>query len=761
MIVDNNLSSTPIHSSLLSVFRFEMRILVPLIIIVFFIASLLMSGWPEGLLPNTQYPYLYSSDALFTMQWIKRSIEGWVFNSDLSGFPFGSNNLDFPASDFGNLFLVKILGIIFGSMQAAHNLLFLLGFSAAFAASYVVFRALNISRPLSAAGSVLFTFLPYHFLRLEHLFLSNYFVVPIYLFYGYRIFSPAPPFLQIVSKWKIWVLDALCMVTLSCFGVYYAFFGALIFAVAGFAGFAYQKSSQNIKAGTIAILLVSCGVLINTLPNIIFSWENGTNSSVAYRSPAEAEIYGLKLVQMLLPRPEHRSGHLAYLTKSYDENFPLVTENAKSSLGIVGAVGLVIILVVIFTSLLGWRTDIRITFLACVTLTLFLFATVGGFSSLFSMLVSPMIRGWNRVSVFIGFTSIASTLIFFEIGLNKFALTSRNSTITAIIALAIACVGFWDQTTSPCRSCNELIKNEFISDRTFVKEIENIVSKDAAIYQLPYLPFPAVPPLFKLQAYDLLRGYLHSDTLHWSFAGMNGREGDSFYRSLAQQPIEQQIEVIRRLGFSGIYLDRRGFEDGGFKFEQELSRVLGTGPRLISKDSQLALYIVSPAVTKINPLESSLQIIKNADLFGDNHGLHYDSSIKNGLDFRKPGLPSFVKELSGVSVREPWGRWSDANMGNSISIELTESLPEYFTLVLRGQAFGPNIGRNAQVVVGEKSYSVAFQGNIVEKKIKIESNGHPTTIKIIPPTPTSPQSLGINGDARKLGIGLESMSIAP
>lgn len=753
MISNNSLELPELFQRSLSrIIYTEARVWIPLSIIVFITASLLMSNWPAGLIPNTQYPYLYSSDGIFNAQWSKRLIEGWSFNSALSGYPFGSNYFDFPSSDAGNHAALKILGIIFGSYQASLNLYFLLGFAVCFSVSYAVFRAINLSRLFSIAGAVIFIFLPFHLLRLEHLFYTWYFVVPVYFYYGYRIFSSRPPFMESEASWKSRAIDALLLMVMASFGVYYAFFGVIVFAVSGIAGAIQQKSKKTVLSGIAAIFFVASGVFVNVLPNIVNIYKYGRNPEVATRAPAESEVYGLKLTQMLLPRPDHRSDRMANLTKSYSENFPLVTENYKSSLGTIGAVGFISILCVAFISLLGRKVDMRLTFLACTTIALFFFATIGGFSSLFAMLVSPMIRAWNRASIFIGFASIASVLILLEFGLNKYVTNSRKFAATVIVAFALIIFGLWDQTTPPCVPCNDAIRIQFESDRTFVRDIENIIPSGAAIYQLPYMAYPEVPPLHRLEAYGLMRGYLHSDSLHWNYGGMKGRDGDLFYRDLAQQSLQNQIIAISKLGFSGIYLDRRGFADGGSVIEKELGQILGSGPHIVSKDAQLAFYRITPDNSPVDVGTEASQIIKRADI-------RSDAAFEESVDFRKLNLPIFIKGLEGVSVPEPWGRWSDANLGDAILIKFAEPLPKSFTLVLRAQAFGPNIGRSVKVKVGDQSETVAFSGNLEERRIIIKAKTLPMEIQIIPPAPTSPKSLGMSADSRKLGILLERLFI--
>ena len=48
----------------------------------------------------------------------------------------------------------------------------------------------------------------------------------------------------------------------------------------------------------------------------------------------------------------------------------------------------------------------------------------------------------------------------------------------------------------------------------------------AMVFQLPYRRFPETQPLARMADYDLMRGYLHSDDLRWSYGFMKGRPGD-------------------------------------------------------------------------------------------------------------------------------------------------------------------------------------------------------------------------------------------
>jgi hypothetical protein len=76
---------------------------------------------------------------------------------------------------------------------------------------------------------------------------------------------------------------------------------------------------------------------------------------------------------------------------------------------------------------------------------------------------------------------------------------------------------------------------------------------------MPYAPFPEHPPVYKMPVYEHARGYIHTDTLVWSFGAMKGREHDAWQCDVA---FDKPDEFLRRIvfrGFDGLLVDSRGF----------------------------------------------------------------------------------------------------------------------------------------------------------------------------------------------------------
>jgi phosphoglycerol transferase len=711
---------------------------------------------------NLHDPLVYNGDGLLILALIKRVMDGtWLFHSGLMGAPFGSYLYDYPIPDSGSLFVLKWLGLMSGSPAVALNLYYILGFPINALSAYLILRKLRVSMGLSFAGGFIFTILPFHFERIGHLFYTWYFAAPIFVWYAFNIYRGEYALRTEKSGRPVaHIKHALLLLVLSCFGVYYSFFGVLIFIVAGMMRYLRMRSLASVYGAVLAIIIVAFGIVANVTPNLIDRVQHGANHETAARSPIEAEIYGLKTVQLLLPRIGHRFEPLAKVTTKYSATFPLVNENMTASLGFIGSVGFVALLLSVFAP--RAQQDERIFLLASVTLALLLFCSIGGFSSLFAVLITPMIRAWNRVSVFIAFTSIAASLLMAEQLLARDWAKRNAARWTTLTALGLCAFAYWDQTTPSCASCLQSASADFNSDARFVADIEKQVPQGSTIYQLPYVGFPEVPPVNNLGTYDLASGYLHSKALGWSWGTMKGRPGDLFFRELAGEPMEQQIATARKLCFSGLYLDRRGYADGGAAVEAQLERILGKPPALTSASKEQVFFNLSDGDQSTCTLPRNLtleQIMTRADLAVDETGVRYHASLSDGISFSRTGTPDFLTALEGLSGVEPWGRWSDASRSPSIRLRFSQPLPVHFILHLRAQGFGPNVGHPAQVTVDGEIQTFSPTTVAADYALSFSNPQGSNLISITPAKPTSPNDLGISTDTRKIGLGVERLWI--
>ncbi len=726
---------------------------------VFAVASILMSG---NAFPMLSTPFSHVGDSIFSSWLTQRVMEGWFFENPRSGFPFGSQFLDFPGSDFANHLLLKFLGLISGNSQGAMNLYFLMGFFVTFIFSYLVLRKLGLTIIFALTGAFAFDFLPFHFLRFDHLFYTWYFVVPLFFYLGFVCFNYTNEKSVLKLNLRKLALLSIVLIFMASFGVYNALFGVIVVCVAGIAGAIAHKNLKPLWLATVCIVMVTAGIVLNLVPNIHHRITNGTNTEVAQRLPLESEIYGLKLMQLIIPRSDHRSERLSGISRNYNQTTPLVNENITASIGVIGAAGLAALLAVIFIRMAGVAVDDRLSLLALFVLILSLFGTIGGLGSLFSYIVSPAIRSWNRISIFIGFGAITAFLIILQVIIQRYFIPKRSMIILKIIGPILILFAFYDQTIPACSSCLAQTRRDFEHDRNFVQAIEKQLTPGAAVYQLPYMTFPEAPRLHHLPHYGLTVGFLHSKSLHWSYGGMKGRPGDLFFRGLSIEPIERQIEVIKKLGFSGLYIDRRGYQDNGQNIVAQITAELGYGPSVEHETHHLVFFPIK-VINQISYVgDSASEIMSKVGYFSDHLGKRHFANLSDGIDFRLSTWPEFIRDVQGISGYEPWGRWSDANIKKIVKFEFFSPLPKKFTLVMHAKAFGRGGEQAFLVRIGSQSHKLMLSHGESEIRLPIVLNDNKNyAIEFVPQNPISPLKLGLSGDARKLGIGFVRLNFEP
>ena len=545
-------------------------------------------------LSNLAIPFAYSGDSLQLASIIKSILDnGWYLSNEYLGAPFGSEHYDFPIPDGGMLILIKIIGYFYPDPWFIYNVIYLGGFIVVAAISYAVLCKFRVNKFFSFAGSILFAFLPFHFFRLHHLFYTWYFTIPIYTFFCINIMLD-----ENKSK-PVFVKDVFLLALCASFGIYYAFFASILFIFSAIYSLQlnYPKYFQ-IQKSIIFIAVISMTLALNLLPNILYKIQNTPNLEVAVRYPAESEIYGLRITQLLLPSPVHRISWFAEKTNKYNKTSPVVNENSTATLGLIGSIGFAFLLISVFMkerTLLGVSGICIIPHLAILNLACLLLGTIGGLGSLFALFVSPSIRAYNRISVFIAFFSITTVMLILQAIINS-KKGSNSYLIFLITALFLLSVGLFDQTSAGFIPNYEILKQKYQIDAQFIRNLEASIPSNTMIYQLPYVEYPERGPLYQEEPYSLFRGYLHSKTLRWSYGVMRGRLGDLWLRSMNTLPIEEQIQNIAASGYGGIYIDRQGFKDHAVKLEDRLKLLIFTDP-IVSEDSNLAFYRIQPTGT--------------------------------------------------------------------------------------------------------------------------------------------------------------------
>jgi phosphoglycerol transferase len=371
-------------------------------------------------------------------------------------------------------------------------------------------------------------------------------------------------------------------------------------------------------------------------------------------------VLGLKIVQLLLPVTGHRLRFLAALKTVYNAA-PYVNENDSAALGLIGSAGFIFLL-----GRLLYRRHTRQgpslpDALALLNAFAVLLGTVGGLGTLIALFF-PWIRGYNRISVYIGFFCLFAVVLLLE-RLRKHCNSSgpRRLGFHALLLLLLV-AGILDQNAKKIIFSYAYVHEEYRNDVDFFHKIEACATANATIFQLPCVPFPEDLGCHGMAPYSHTRAYYATRTLRWSYGAMKGRPADRWQQQVIALPPDDMARTLIDAGFSGIYLDRFGYEDHGADLEDQFTRVLGTRP--IVSDNERLVYFPLP----------STGVKRLRDTFSAEEWQARTEALQNPMVFTWRG---------GFSRRETCGRESWHWCSGEGELQILNPLPRPRTLTLK------------------------------------------------------------------------------
>jgi phosphoglycerol transferase len=529
---------------------------------------------------DLRFPLNYLADANIFLTRAKTIVEGhWIWWNPRLGMPFGADWRDFPMNVTLDSSLMWLLSRFTSSPPLIVNLEWIIAIAVTAAlAAYTLIR-LNFSLTLAVSTGAIFALLPYQYFRATHHLHCLYYAIPLVALAAIDIVRGKWAGLRQVPAYA-WIACVVAGLTYA----YTAFFAVFVLLAAGLLGFLRHR---NLRAPVFAAALagtVGATALLDLSPSLLFWARNGVNAGMAFKSPAETELYGLKIRYLITPVPDHPIPLLraveARLAATKYPAFP--NENEAGRLGTLGSIGF---LYLIFIAL-GWcrRFRLQTNLLgasAALTLCCILFATVGGFSDFFSALVSPEIRCYTRIFPFIGFFSVIAAATLLVPLDRRLPPIPRIAVFTAIAVLA----GYDQAVPSRAYDHSEAV---YRSDDEFVRQIDTVLPRNSAVFQLPYTDFPNEIPSGKALINDSLRPYLHSWNYRWSWAAVVGSTSGEWNRLAAALPVPEMLHSISQRGFTGLWLDTFGYNPGASP-QNAIAQELGVAPRL-SPDGRFAFF---------------------------------------------------------------------------------------------------------------------------------------------------------------------------
>jgi len=348
------------------------------------------------------------------------------------------------------------------------------------------------------------------------------------------------------------------------------------------------RDAGPLKAAFAVIGAAAAGFALNNVDGWTYRLFHEPNSGAFVREYKWLEIYGLKLVDLVIPPITHRSDIIAGFALAHRQGAPLLDEGG-SYLGIVGLFAFAWVIVDAVRAAIKGRFD-EVPIEAWWILWIVLMFTTGGLNAIAGAFGVTMFRAACRYSVVILAISLlyaAKRLTVMQAAAAARSTDGTEKILWGTLATVLGLTILWDQVPrAPTAEYTNAINVLVDSDRRFVAQMEAALPDGAMVFQFPVMEYPE-SPVPGVGSYEHFRPYLYSSKLRYSFGSQKGREREAWQKEVASMPIKKALPEIARRGFAAIYINRRGFQDGGKSLEDAIREQGYTRPLIRSPAGDL------------------------------------------------------------------------------------------------------------------------------------------------------------------------------
>jgi hypothetical protein len=654
---------------------------------------LLLQLWKTDL----RVPINYWGDTIYELALVKSIADGgWIWFIERLGAPFGLELSAFPQNLTTSSVAMKIISLFTKEPGLILNTFWIGSIATTSVFSYVALRSLGASRGSGFILSTLYALMPYSLFRnTAHISLTYIFIAPVAAFaiknLAQNELTKNEVFL-VISQERIIFLG--CCIAIGFDYIYNSFFSCFFLIASGLIGSITKKSWNPLRRSLPPILIILTCVVVNLTPTAL-SWNRtGVPTSMDYKNPAEAEVYGLKIRHVLSP-----------LVTNKNINFPLENENQFSTPGVVGSLGFLTVILFGLTgkdsknSKFGWSAG-RLTIIGT------MLATIGGFGSVFNVMISPDIRAYNRIIVFLGFFSFFAASIILDSLHNRLRVKFDGMQherwinpfiwVSLISILALGLLGN-SKYAIPITSKYQTFKNQEVDEREFVNRIEREFPEFSQIYQLPETNFPPDGGRNRLLTYDHGRAYLWSNSIHWSWPNFSNVQR-AWSKNIGSPGTPSFLDGLVISGFSGVWVDRFGYTSPELeKLEAALRTELG--PAVATSESgRYTLFSLGEKLTRWTQETSTEERVKAKNLLVNPVELVY----KNGFFTQE------IEAATGVPFR--WSNQTSTAYAYNTSKRILK-------MELRG------------LIRSNPGGTVSIQANGIEEQFKITNGMSPISFE--------------------------------
>ncbi|MGD0778333.1 MAG: hypothetical protein ABSC05_36595, partial [Candidatus Solibacter sp.] len=384
-----------------------------------------------------------------------------------------------------------------------------------------------------------------------------------------------------------------------------------------------------------------------------------------------------------------------------------------------------------------------------------LLATIGGFGSVFNLLVLPDIRCYARISIFIMFFSLVAVGILLTMALSK-AGKGRWTRIGGLACLTIvAAFGIADQDEAA--SVNALKtedEQKFRIQSEFVRRMEAGLPAGAAVYQMPDIPLVS-GGVNRTTSTAHGEPYVLSTRLRWSWPAVSSKS-ISLAEKLALLDGVDLVDTLCELGFGGIYIDRFGYSDGGEGLVRSIGEYVHRAP-LVSSDLRYVFFGLTEIARK--PVSERLAEYRKEPgrtldeyvwglpiIFGPKGNAA--AYLKAGWASQEPNAPLRCTDGKTATMYFDVGpAASDVNL----KVRLRPAL--FGDIRVRPVVVFANDVQVGQWEVREPGwFAASIRRDLAEKKARL-------SLRFELPNAVAPRDLGINSDYRVLSVCFEEMAL--
>ena len=556
---------------------------------------------------DLRVPFMYERDAMGGLIAARNIISGngWVEYPNM-GAPGIVTRVYSPDTAHLLYFGMWVLSFFINEPGLLTNIFYILTFFTVAASAALSLRLLKISPIVSVAGGVIFTLLHYHYFRgTRHILLSAYAIVPIacvvilWIMNGelelFKNISGSKGLLsKIFNRTNAKFLFSICVALITgLINIYYTFFICLCICFAMLWNLLEERNVKKIKAPIIVLLTIVFVKVIAMIPFIVNILSGNAHVLSVARGLHDVELQSFRIVHLILPVWEHRIPFFAWVRKIYEYDIQMLARDSRgSALGILLSIGFI---ASFFIAMLKRKTnnpesaavlESSVRNSAVHNMFLLIVGTAGGLSSIFIAFMQHA-RAYNRLSVFIAFFSL---LIVCYYGDRFFKRKKYSKMVTVLVISCITVLASFDMAGNS--NIGRHYEQEYHVRKQFFSAVEDKTPAGSMVFQLPFVPSNHMHEFNDIPRHVHNVPFVNTESLRWSYRAMYGSAAERWQEHVAGLPTDKMLEQIAANGFSGVYIDIRGYvDDEAHIIIEEISEITGSEYIICGQGFMVYFYI--------------------------------------------------------------------------------------------------------------------------------------------------------------------------